>query len=163
LSVVVNQMLASVSTELQKARRVNWPVVMFACGCNVLSVAALHYEQYIYYVVRRPQSPIPSIAFGLTADDAISLYPVVFVLLVRKCVPVVATYALVLFLIFLGRIYLLMPSSIVGFDGPSMSLDAPFIILFFFGKLSGLGVIVVAPIILIYTFIKWVENRKGAA
>jgi hypothetical protein len=149
-------------TELQKAPGVNWPVVIFACACNVLSVVGLHYALYIYYVVRRPESPIPSLAFDLTADDAISLCPFVFVLLVRECAPVVTGYALVLFLIFLSRIYLLMPSSIIGFDGPSMPQDAPFIILFFFGKLSGLGVIVVAPIILIYTFIKWVKNRKGA-
>jgi hypothetical protein len=148
------------TTELQKPRGVNWAIVIFAGACNVLSVAGLHYALYIYYVVRRPESPIPSIAFDLTADDAISLCPILFVLLVRKCVPVVVVYASILFLILLGRIYLLMPISIIGFDGSSMPMDAPFIILFFFGKLSGLGVIVVAPIILIYTFIKWVKNHN---
>jgi hypothetical protein len=155
-------LVSAVMTKLQKAPGVNWPVVIFACACNILSVVGLHYALYIYYVVRRPESPVPSLAFDLTADDAISLCPIIFVLLVRKSTPVVTGYALVLLLIFLSRIYLLMPSSIIGFDGLSMPLDAPFIILFFVGKLSGLGVIVVAPIILIYTFIKWVKNHKRA-
>jgi hypothetical protein len=106
--------------------------------------------------------PLPRFDSYFVVNEAIFLCPIIFVLLARKSVPIVLAYASVLFLILAGGIYLLMPSSLTGIDGPSMPLDTPTIVLYFVGILSGLGVIVAAPIILIHTLIKSFRDPEGA-
>ena len=106
--------------------------------------------------------PLPRFDSYFAVNEAIFLCPIIVVLLARKSVPIVLAYASVLFLILAGRIYLLMPSSLTGIDGPSMPLDTPTIVLYFVGILSGLGVIVAAPIILIHTLIKPFRDPEGA-
>jgi hypothetical protein len=124
-------------------------------------VAGLHYEQYVYYVVRSHKNPLPWINSYSVLNEATFLCPIIVILLARKSFPIVLAYASVLFLTLVGRIYLLIPSWITGVDGPSMTMDLSTIILAFVGFFFGLGVIVIAPIVLILVLIDSFRTPSG--
>lgn len=125
-----------------------WPLVAVACLCNVLEVIGQHYLSYVRYVFRRPNDPIPSLALEFREQDLILLAPIAIVLLFRNVVPIVASYAVILLLILIARIYLLLPESWTGYDAPSMPLDGPSIVLYFLGYVSGLFALIALPVFL---------------
>lgn len=130
------------TTESREPRAVRWPAVVLACACNVLAVAGIHYQDYVYYVVRMHKRGAPWIDSDFMINEALFLAPMIFVLLARKYTEIVLTYASVLSLILLGRIYLLLPRAVTGIDGPAKGMDLPTLGLALLGALSGLGMIV---------------------
>ncbi|MGO4716276.1 hypothetical protein [Bradyrhizobium sp. 2TAF24] len=120
--------------------------VIFACACNVASVAGIKYERYLWAVQSHE-------AFSENFSDAISdgiyLLPIIVVLLARRNAPIVLAYASVLFVILLGRIYYLLPPSLTGVDGLALKLDWSHLAQGLVGMISGFGMAVLASILLL--------------
>ncbi|MBR1221299.1 hypothetical protein JQ557_25085 [Bradyrhizobium sp. U87765 SZCCT0131] len=136
--------------------RMNWlaAAVIFTCVCNVLSVAGINYEQYLFATKILQHEIVSRRDFSSATSDGIGLCPILVVLLARRIAPIVLSYASVLFIILIGRIYYLLPSSLTGADGFSLKYDWSDLGQACVGLLSALLLLVWA----LFRFLMWADE-----
>lgn len=116
-------------------------IAMLACVFNVVTIAGIHYQEYMSGEISRGN--ISSlINFPALVSETIFLCPMLVVLIARRNAPIVISYASILFVILLGRIYYLLPFQLTGVRGWIQKYDWSDICLILLGTLSGAAIAV---------------------
>jgi hypothetical protein len=125
--------------------------VAVACLSNILSVVGIFYHSY------RAEQGLASIpiSYHLLIVLPLWLSPIAVVLIGRKISAIVYLYAFVLFGIFLGRVYFLLPSSITGNTWYNRPHDWSDLLQTFVGALSVLVLAIMLVVGLIERLTGW--------
>lgn len=129
-------------------------IAILACLFNAASIAGINYQQYVWVVkiLHRPVSFFINVPHLIS--EALWFFPMFVVVIARHSVPIVISFASILFVIMLGRIYYLLLSQLTGVDGLALKYDWSSLCLALLGTLSGAAIVVWAIVQLNYVILR---------
>ena len=130
----------TIMTETQGPVSLRWlfAASILACASNVISVAGIDYQNYVRLVKLQRNDIASLLNIAAVESHIILLCPILVVVVARRSVPVVLTYAFVLFAVLAGRVYYLLPQSLTGVDGLSLKMDWSALLQNLLGVFSGI-------------------------